>query len=179
MVYTFIRSICVHTNRNTDSVFHCLVQARFVFRKNKRLAITKQWDANVLVLWPCANVSAAYIKNRFAVPTHFMKLKCVTPTEVSATFASWAVKTDRSWYAYLIRTFLPLQNWSATMYKTAAIIEMSEWAFYPNHKHRLKYSTERIRLYQINSYMGHSFYYRIGFISCCQMSRFWSMYGIS
>ena len=60
-VYTITRSTFAHTNKNTDSVCHLLVKARIVFIPSKRLAHTKQCNANVDLFWPCTNVSVVHI----------------------------------------------------------------------------------------------------------------------
>ena len=42
VVYTFTRSLFVHNQQNSYSVFHCFVRARIAFQKSKRLASTEQ-----------------------------------------------------------------------------------------------------------------------------------------
>ena len=70
VVYTFTRSILVHTKQITDSVCHCLVRARIVFLKSLLLARTKQWNANVEVFVAlCKCVCGAHI-TRFRLCSH-------------------------------------------------------------------------------------------------------------
>ena len=68
----------------------------------------------------CANVFVADICNSFLVFSHSVNLKYVTPTEVWATSSFLGVNADRRLQTFMIRFVMPLQKWSATMYKTAA-----------------------------------------------------------
>ena len=95
-MYKFIRSIVAHTKQIACSIFHCLVWARIVCLKSTLLAHTKQWHANVEVFWPCGNVTVVIIWTRLLFFSHVMNLNTVTPTDVWARSAFWAIETDGS-----------------------------------------------------------------------------------
>ena len=122
-VYAYTRSIFAHTRRHADYVFHCVVRARIAWLKSKRLALTKQWNAKVEVCWPCANVSVVTIWNSFICFHTFHETQICYAHRGLSKIRIWAVNTDRRVYQFMIIIVLPLQNWSATMYETVAIMK--------------------------------------------------------
>ena len=104
-VYNFNRSVFAHIKLITYSVFHCLVLARIVFLERRLLIITKQWNANVEVFRACANVSVLNLSNTFPVFTRSMNLEYLTPAEVRARFAFWAITIDGIWQHFLLESF--------------------------------------------------------------------------
>ena len=81
--------------KQTDSVFHYFVMTRIAFHKSKRLPSTEQWHANNKVFGDAPMCWWWAYKTHVFVVTFLIDLKYVAPTIVSATSASYAVKTDR------------------------------------------------------------------------------------
>ena len=102
------------------------MRARIALHEINSLASTEQCLANNEVVLPCANVSVVMIYTHVSAFSFCMNRKYATATMVGATSAFCAVQTDRRLQALMIKQMLlPPQDCFATVYETAAIIEIS------------------------------------------------------